>query len=99
MFQHQGLHFAVMCSAPELSLQKSPADLHFGAVGGQAAISRAANDPAALPVDDGKRSARFHRPIKELLEDVFLVTVALRMLLPDQWVARCREYRVKVIRS
>ena len=97
VLDHQRLQLAVVFAAPEPPLQERPADFDFVLRRIQIVVSRASNDSAGFAVNHCKGALRIDRPVKELLEDLPLVAIALWMLLPDQRIARSLEERVEVV--
>src|SRR5207249_7380103 len=78
MIEHEGLQFAVVCSAPKCSLDERKPDHHLTLLGAVFVITGASNDPSRLSFDDRKSTLGFHRAIKELLTDVALVALPVR---------------------
>ena len=60
--------------------------------------SRRSDDLLSLRVNHDKRSAGFERVFEENLEYIFLVTVVLRMLFPDERVGRDGKKVVPIFR-
>src|SRR5205085_12449141 len=96
MVEHEALQFAVISSTPELALEERPADLHFALGWFQVPIARAADDASGGTLDDGEGAAGLDATIEISLEDFRLVAVALRVLLPNERVARRRKQFVKI---
>src|SRR5262252_7845285 len=98
MAEHQRLEFAVVGAAPECSLQESPADFNFALIAIVLPIPRAADNSPGFQVDNGESPFRLDRAIEEPLKYVPFVSVAFRVLLPDQRIARRGEQRLEVVR-
>src|ERR1700683_358315 len=95
---HQELfHLAVVSAAPTRASQKRPADLNFAVSLVVFVVARRADRLPCLGVEDEKRSARLQSAAKIFAENVLLVAVALRMLLPDQRVGRDAPQHVPIL--
>src|ERR1051325_81287 len=81
--KHQTLELAVVAATPVRSRQKRPADLDLAARLVIAEVARRSDDAAGGAIDHREGAARLHRALKEALEDLFLVSIRLRMQLPD----------------
>src|SRR5262245_2595026 len=85
--KHQLFQFAIVMAAPERAFQECVADEHFAPLGVVTVKSRATDDGACRSLDDGKRAFRRDRSIEESLKDFPRVTIRLRVLLPNEWIA------------
>ena len=71
------------------TLEKGTPDLHFALLEFEIAIPRTHHDPAGVLVNHDESPSGYNCAVKELLKNVALVTVSLRMLLPNKR-ATCR---------
>src|SRR5262249_34477664 len=85
--------------APVRPGQERPAylDLAFRFV--VAVESRGPDDAAVLAVDGDQGAPRFHGFAKEDLENLFLVSVIARMLLPNKRISGNRVQVVEILRA
>src|SRR4029079_15481935 len=95
--EHERFDLAVDGAAPELALGEGPADLDLALLRFQVAVSRAADDPSRGAVDDGEGALRGDGAVGVALEHLRLPAVGLRMLLPDERIARRAMERVEVV--
>src|SRR6266850_1618492 len=97
--EHEGLQLTIVGPAPEGSLQECPPDLHFAFRRPEVAVSRAADDSARRSFQNGEGAPRFDRAVEISPEYLPLISIALRMLLPDQRIFGGREQRIEIARS
>src|SRR5262245_22629417 len=86
MVEHEPLHFPVVDTAPVRAREKRPTDLDLARRLVEAGVARGANHITILGINCGERSAGLHSLAEELAEYFILVTIAGRMLLPDERV-------------
>src|SRR5438876_2601296 len=98
VIEQQLFHFPVVTTAPEFSRQKRPSDFNLGFLWIITVESRRSDDVLRLCVDYDKRSAGFQRFSEKNLKYLILVSIALRMLFPDERVRRDGKKIVPVFR-
>ena len=98
MVQHEAFQLRVVLSAPMRAGKKGPTDFNFSFLEVQSEVPRRTDSPLSLPVDDNKGTPRFQRLPEKLVEHLFLVTIAGRMLLPNQRVRSHCEQAIPIIR-
>ena len=60
--------------------------------------SRRSNSVLILRIDHDKCSSGFQRFLKEDFEDIFFITVTLRMLFPDERIGRNSKKIIPIFR-
>src|SRR5438477_12065858 len=90
--------FPVVTPAPIISRQKGPSNFNLRFLRVVAMEPGGSNDLLSLLIYDDKGPAAFQRLSEEGFEYIFLVTIALRMLLPDEPVGRDGKKVVPVFR-
>ena len=97
VLEHQPLQLAVVDAAPVEAGQERPADLDLGLRLIVAVEARRSDDQAVGAIDDDQRAAGGQRLVEERAEDLDLVAVAGRVLLPDQRVGGDGVERLPVV--
>src|SRR5438876_9071179 len=97
VLEHQALHLAVVPAAPIATSEKRPANLDPALCGVEDVVTRRSNDLPGSMVDGHQRAPRIQGIGKELPEDVFLVTIRVRVLLPDERIGRNGKQRGPVV--
>ena len=88
VIQHQLFQFPVVTPAPIISREKRPPNFNLGFFRVVTIEPGRSDDLLILSVDDHERPAGFQCLAEEDSENIFLVTIALRMLFPDERFGR-----------
>src|SRR4029077_1956470 len=94
----QFFHFAVVAPAPISSRQKGPSYFNLRFLWIVAVKSGRSDDLLSFLINDDKRSAGFEGFSKEDFEHKLLVAIALRVLLPNEWIGCDGEQIVPIFR-
>jgi len=84
--QHETFEFPVIGAAPVRPGKERPADLDLIPLLVIAVVSRGPDDLVVVAVNDGQRALGIQGVLKEALENLFLVSIFVRVLFPDERV-------------
>lgn len=86
MVKHETFQFPVTAAAPVRPGKERPADLDLIPLLVIAVVSRGPDDPVDFAVNDDQRAVGIQGVLKEALENLFLVSIFVRVLFPDERV-------------